>query len=197
MRLMQVENGDDWTLLDEQAGVLRMISGGVTAWGSRIAGGEGAWALPVNGRLADRARDAIDATCFRRILGAEHLEGGETLAAVLGAPLEGRRSPMLSLAGYMLAGGSARSLRLGPVLVTRDEFPESPSLMRKGVLVSASEILHAMEAEHALRTGDVVILGAPLLTAHQRARLSSSLAELPPQAGGRAADNKPAPRPAI
>jgi hypothetical protein len=114
---------------------------------------------------------------------------------VLGAPLEGRRDPVLSLCGYMLAGGPVDDLRLGPVLVTRDEFPEPPAALRGDAPVAVPEYLRQMEAKYALKSGDVVILGVPQLTDHQRARLSSPrLFEPPlPPAGRRAATPGPGP----
>lgn len=172
MRLVQVEDGDAWALIDEGAAMLRMVSGGVTAWGARIAGGEGVWALPINGRLATGMRDAIEPERFRRVLGVERLSGGAVLAGVLGAPIEGRRSPVHSLCGYILVEAD---LRLGPVLVTRGEFPDTPATLHDGVLISTPDLLRQLDAREGLRAGDVVILGEPLLTAHQRARLSAPL----------------------
>lgn len=173
MRLVHVEPEDAWALVDERVGLLRLVSGGVTAWGGRIAGGEGVWALPINGRLASRPQDSIGCQRFRRILGGDDAGEGEMLATVLGAPLEGRRDPLRSVCGYMLAAGPPPDDRLGPVLMTPDEFQDAPAILRDGVQVSAPECLRRMDATYGLKSGDVVILGTPLLTDHQHAKLSS------------------------
>ena len=61
MQLVRFDMDDaNWALVDEARGELRYVAGGLTAGGLRIAGGEGAWALPQTGRvrpLGERGSD--------------------------------------------------------------------------------------------------------------------------------------------
>jgi hypothetical protein len=168
MILVAAPSGSDWALLDEERGQLLTIAGSLNAWAPRLAGGEGRWALPLNGRVAPvrAALSAAPAGLFDRVFGpAEPAAPGATLlAGVLGAPLTGRSNPLRSLCGYLAISrlDGASDWVMGPALVTRDEFGDGPPLLGPALGGQARDPvahLRQTDAENDLRTGDIVVFG--------------------------------------
>lgn len=164
----------DWALIDEREGFLRHVAGGLNAWGPRIAGGEGSAALPLTGRQLPAAEASSDLRpLLLRVLDLPPSEGhsGMRIAAVVGAPLEGRRNPFRSVIGYILLDEQHRSR----VLVTRDEFGAEPPRIADSAEDSADapagERMWELDAAWGLKPGDVVVLGTPVLDARMAARL--------------------------
>jgi hypothetical protein len=183
MRLAFLPRCDQWALVDEAGAGLRHLSGGLSAWAPRIAGGEGVGALPLNGRVTPLGPlAALDAPGpLRRILpGPRKASEGRTIAAVIGVTLAGRRNPVRSLGGYVAAYHDpvGRLTRLGTVMVTRDEFGDAAPLLATLDTVGDGEgaadfasYLTWLDGQRDLRIGDVVMLGAATLSARQWIRL--------------------------
>ncbi|HEY2751587.1 hypothetical protein [Phenylobacterium sp.] len=163
-----------WALVDEDQGVLRHVAGGLTAWGPRLAGGEGFWALPRTGR-ARRIPERLSS--LRPLLGRIlQLPGvkpppAPRLAAVVGTTLAGRRNPFRSFLGYLLLDGE-QSCR---TLVTRDEFGDQPPSLSPGAGDCASlvERLQALDGAFGLRPADMVVLGAAQVDDDMAERLTA------------------------
>jgi hypothetical protein len=176
MRLVQAESDPSWALVDEGDQSLRRVASGLAGWAPRIACGEGAWALPINGRLADSAAPTLERGLFGRVLTRPspppNFETG--LAAVIGAVLLGRRNPLHSVCGYMATCERAGDLSFGPVLVTRAEFGDAPLDSARdadGRAFDMIDHLLRLDLSHRLRTGDVVLLGPTLVPDRLRQRL--------------------------
>ncbi|HEY3948919.1 hypothetical protein [Phenylobacterium sp.] len=157
MNLVQLRGQLAWGLLDETRGIIRDISGGLSAWAPLIAGGAGAWALPLNGRAEPlRPLAGIEPAMFKRVMvSASCPAQGRALGVVMGACLTGRRSPLQSVCGYVGVTWEAGEPRPGPILVTGEEFAERAPGGQADRLAVA---LLAREETAALATGDLVIV---------------------------------------
>jgi hypothetical protein len=161
-----------WALVDEDGGLLRHVAGELTAWAPRIAGGEGFCALPLTGRTRPAAEPLLSLRpLLNRIL---QLPGSSPpaaprLAAVVGAPLAGRRNPFRSIFGYVLLDGE-QGCR---TVVTRDEFGDQPPGLSGDPASWAGRLL-ALDGAFGLRPADVVVLGRADVDDHLTARLSAA-----------------------
>jgi hypothetical protein len=183
----------NWALVDEVRGELRHVAGGLAAWGPRIAGGEGTWALPQTGRVRPvNGRRPDLRPLLRRVLDlpASRPVAGPRLAAIVGVSLTGRRNPFRSVVGYALLGDD----EVCRCIVTRDEFQEAdpPALPFAdcGGPARWTERLEALDAVRGLRPGDAVVLGAPEVDAPMAARLSASNLGEETNAGGAAGSRR-------
>ncbi|HEX4709961.1 hypothetical protein [Phenylobacterium sp.] len=164
-----------WALVDEDEGVLRHVAGEMTAWGPRIAGGEGVWALPLTGRVRPAAQPLLNLRpLLSRILqfpGARP-PPAPRLAAVVGTSLAGRRNPFRSIFGYVLLDGE-HGCR---TVVTRDEFGDQPPGLSasSGYPASLVERLQALDRACGLRPADLVVLGKAEVDDHLHARLMAA-----------------------
>ena len=164
-----------WALVDEDQGVLRHVAGELTAWGPRIAGGEGVWALPRTGRVRSPSEPLSN---LRPLLGRIlQLPGARPptaprLAAVIGTSLAGRRNPFRSILGYVQLDGEQGCM----ALVTRDEFGDEPPDLSDpaGDPASLVERLQALDDAYRLRPADVVVLGRADVDDHLAARLTAA-----------------------
>ncbi len=147
-----------------------LVAGGLDAWAPRIANGEGARALPLTGQWADSEppRHIDPAKMFRRLIWSPDLCLGEDvgIAAVVGAPLEGRRNPFRSVLGYVGVSRVSRDrpAAWGPILLTREEVGDDPPTLLSSNAskpIDAIARLRAADEAHLLATGDVVVLGVP------------------------------------
>ncbi|HEX5264990.1 MAG TPA: hypothetical protein VFW13_15775 [Phenylobacterium sp.] len=185
----------EWALLDAEARVIRHLAGPLSAWAPRIAFGEGCTALPLNGRREVwRETEGFKlGRHFRRLFSAPCDSPSGLLAAVMGAAPMGASSPLRCVVGYVEAQGAEdRALRLGPVLLSADEFgPSGPRLSPNSPPIA--DQLTVLEQLHGLRTGDVVVLGPAELSASMWAALRNEGAETgcdPAMPGGRGASGE-------
>ena len=119
---------------------------------------------------------------FRRLFGLDETASPALpmLAAVVGATLFGRSNPHRSLCGYVLASRTDRreDWRLGPALITRDEFGDGAPALHTDIHCVRSNTawrLQRLDALYGLRTGDVVLLGHSALTGALADRLNGRL----------------------
>jgi hypothetical protein len=163
-----------WALVDEDQGLLRHVAGGLSAWGPRLAGGEGVWALPRTGRVR---RTSERLSSLRPLLGRIlQLPGAKPppaprLAGVVGTSLAGRRNPFRSFLGYLLLDGEQGC----KTVVTRDEFGDRPPSLtpEAGDSGSLIERLQALDGAFGLRPADLVVLGAAQVDDDMAERLTA------------------------
>lgn len=181
MRLVYPGGQSDWALVDQDAGVLRHLAGGLSIWSPRVAFGEGRLSLPINGRT-EPLRQTSDLSVgrhFRRVFGEPLQEGDDLLAAIMGSAPQGLHRPARCIVGYVAVARrwDQGPPVLGPVLMTVDEFGRQfPDLVGRDR--SVAEVVGTHQAVCGLRTGDVVLLGRAALTSEVWAALRSASAHL-------------------
>lgn len=90
---------------------------------------------------------------------------------MIGAPLAGRANPLRSVLGYV-AVRKAHGVTLGGILVTREEFGDSPpALLAPGLADLLPERLRLLDSHKLLACCAVVLIGAMLAHGVGRWRL--------------------------
>lgn len=173
LKLVRFKAGGDvaWGLLADDEATLHHVAGGFRAWSPRIAGGEGANALPRTGRrhalaeveLLTPVEDGAAIYDARGGLAAGMLSvaGPRSVemavgVAVVGAPLAGRFNPLRSLFGYTLGWcsnlGGAAALALSPIVTTCGGLDPEPAITS-----ALARDLTRLDVRAQLRPGDLVL----------------------------------------